>query len=225
MNPTFGVGQLPEKRSEVLRAITQSLEFPLIDVLEIGSYEGGSALTISHAIGDAGKWGTVTCVDTWKPYLFSHQSVAAENMDKDLTSGAAFERFLANIKLHHHQCPIAYFKGDIESFLEAEGKGCKYHLIFIDGSHRYADVLKDLTLASPLLEPGGIICGDDLEMHADQVPAEELLNVDSDFNGRYHPGVTRAVWEFFGGRVWVREAVWAVRKGFYWKWEEFNALS
>lgn len=36
-----------------------------------------------------------------------------------------------------------------------------FDLIFVDGDHRYESVIQDLSAASALLSPGGILCGDD----------------------------------------------------------------
>src|SRR5207249_9617995 len=41
-----------------------------------------------------------------------------------------------------------------------------YGLIYVDGSHKYDDVSFDLSAASRLLRDGGILCGDDLELHS-----------------------------------------------------------
>ena len=88
-----------------------------------------------------------------------------------------------------------------------------FDLVFIDGSHYYQDVRRDIELALRILKPGGIICGDDLEI----LPSADLAAVakryqDQDFvsytEGSYfHPGVALAVYELFG-TVEMKAGTW-----------------
>ena len=103
---------------------------------------------------------------------------------------------------------------DILPNLKAEA----YHLIYIDGSHLYADVLLDIAHAKRLTLDQGIICGDDLEIQADELPADALAHaVESqlDFTSAgsdtrfFHPGVTASIGEEFGA-VSAWEGYWAI---------------
>lgn len=53
-------------------------------------------------------------------------------------------------------------------------------MIFIDGSHKYEDVVRDIKNAVPMLKEGGLLCG-------------------HDFNEAAHPGVVQAVKELVPG--------------------------
>ena len=109
--------------------------------------------------------------------------------------------------------PIRGISRDVLPKLEAN----KYDLIFIDGSHHYLDVLKDITESERLLRLGGIICGDDLELQLKQCDQEfAKMNMQSDYirdprsRKSFHPGVTMAVGEFFGD-VSCFSGFWAMR--------------
>jgi hypothetical protein len=214
----FGVAQLSGDRSLVLAKIVKGVGGKTIKALEVGSYEGGSAVTISHAIGEKYKLGAVTCIDPWKPYLEGHGGVGTQ-MDSELASGAVFERFKRNITHAHEKAPISYYVGTLREVLPLISKQ-KFDLIFIDGAHSYEPVFEDLRLAAPLLRKGGILCGDDLETQSGDITIEAAK---SEWNGHCHPGVTKAVWDFFGRTIWAEHAVWAVRKKLN-GWEDFNAL-
>jgi hypothetical protein len=209
----LGVSQMAPARREVLDELVRSMPAgrPL-RLLEVGSYEGGSAVRWAASIAAHCGSGSVTCVDPWKPYLGSREVGLASVMDGDLASGVAFKRFLRNSVLAPKEVPICYLVSTFEDAFPAL-HGLAYDIVFVDGRHTYEAVLHDLKAGAALLVEGGLLCGDDLEVQLDQVRAVDRagLAVDVEWNGQFHPGVTRAVGEFFGGRVWSREGAWAMR--------------
>ncbi len=62
--------------------------------------------------------------------------------------------------------------------------------VFIDASHEYEDVLKDLKAWGPKLRTGGLFAGHDYSSN--------------------HPGVIKAVEEFFGGPTFRQGTSWLV---------------
>lgn len=180
-------------------------------MVEVGSYEGVSALHWSHTIGDAGRSGTVTCIDPRKPYLHDMGNEAAARMNHDLASGAVLHRFNENRKLEHPKVWLRTVEGGIESFLGLPGA---FDIVFIDGCHLFDACLADIVAGAKLLREGGLLCGDDLEkeMTKDALPLYE--DIVDECMGGYHPGVSLAVATYFGppGSVWVNSGVWAVRK-------------
>ena len=56
-------------------------------------------------------------------------------------------------------------------FFNFKSKKIFADLIYIDGSHEYEDVYQDLKNYNPLLNPNGIIWGDDWHIHAHGVVA------------------------------------------------------
>lgn len=134
-----------------------------VSVLEVGSFEGASALLWSHTIAKTcGSFGSVLCVDSWRS--FDEPGVkhdyAWDVMLDALKSGSAFERFLKNIT--HAPIPISWVRA---SFVEAMPflLGKKFDIVYIDASHSYEDVLEDIRLAAPFVRSGGILCGDNFE--------------------------------------------------------------
>lgn len=217
--PTFGVGQCGSARLAVLNYLIklQARRGKALRVLEIGAYEGGSALAWSGAIAQHGaKGGVVHCVDPWVPYLpaddvASNQTCHA--MQNELRSGAVFERFKANLQYAAPGAPISYDVGTLPQVSKRLGaQRSLFDVVFIDGSHAYADVREDLRAAVPLLRIGGFLCGDDLEKQLYECVRAQVEAIKTrEYVEGYHPGVTLAVGERFG-KVWCREGVWAMQK-------------
>jgi Flp pilus assembly protein TadD/predicted O-methyltransferase YrrM len=209
------------------------------NILEIGSWAGGSALTWAEAIKkfNQGK-GRVFCIDPWKLYfdpskysdLPQDQQEVYRQMAEGLSTGKIFDLFLHNIRVSRHEDIILPFKGSSEDLLPLFGEG-RFDLVFVDGDHSYASVLKDLRGSARLVGEGGLLCGDDLELQLSQLDREHAeLHKHMDYildpktKGYFHPGVSLAVGEFFG-EVSTWEGFWAMRKeGGIWKKVELPKL-
>lgn len=182
--PLGGLGRrfIPGREPGMLY-IVQSLykERGPLNVLEVGSDSGHSAcLWLPYA-------SRLVCVDLWE----GHRVFRQFQRNIKYTEKAGIDR----VWTHH---------GDSRHILGILAR--KFDLVYIDGSHVYPDVTKDLQKAGPLVKDGGILCGDDLELQAHQLTAAELVTE------AFHPGVTRAVVEYFGGPVWAFRGFFAMRK-------------
>ncbi len=197
-----------------------------LNILEIGSWGGASALTWGEAlhIHNRGE-GTLTCVDAWKPYY--HQNEIYDDLSKKINKALASDRpyqiFKKNAKFLPSTVKLKVKRGwssDILPKLERAGSD----LVYIDGDHSYHGVTKDINFSSELVKDGGIICGDDLELQSHQVDAtiakkrpylDKMLNKNT--NTVFHPGVTLAVGKKFGPvSSWC--GFWAMqKKGDHWK--------
>jgi predicted O-methyltransferase YrrM len=112
------------------------------EILEIGSYEGRSAVFFLNFFPKA----RLTCVD-----VFSTEADAAPTTE---------DRFDAN---------IAEFAGrvrklkdrSVAALVRLGEAGETFDLIYIDGDHKRVAALMDSLLAWPLLKPGGIVIWDD----------------------------------------------------------------
>lgn len=204
------------------------------NILEIGSWAGGSAITWADAIKrfNGGK-GFVVCVDLWKPFFepsdyseFDDKSIYHDMADA-LSDDKIYNLFSHNIKASKYDDIIIPCRGKSVDILPLFCEG-KFDLVFIDGDHTYKNVAKDLSVSARLVPEGGILCGDDLELQVLQIDKiHAKINSNMDFildpqtNKQYHPGVALAVGEFFG-EVSVWEGFWAMRKCGRGGWKKVN---
>ena len=112
---------------------------PNIQALEVGSFEGRSALWFLENIL-TGENSTITCIDIW-----------VGNYEK---------LFDDNIEAYGQPGKVIKIKGRSDQALR-QLKTQTYDFIYIDGSHFAKDVLVDAVLAWDLLKPGGIMIFDD----------------------------------------------------------------
>ncbi len=187
-------------------------------ILEIGSWAGGSAVIWAEAIKrfHHGK-GFVLCIDPWSKYDIGGEGGVYKVMNQALEKEEIFQLFLHNIKALGHEDIIRWIRmksEEILPFLRPES----FDLIYLDGRHTYEQVLEDLKNAAPLLREGGILCGDDLELQLPLVDVRRAkVNAQVDYiqdprSGEwFHPGVTLAVAHWFG-TVSAWDGFWAMRK-------------
>lgn len=120
--------------------------------LELGVWEGRSALRIAEAIRPA----TLHAVDTWGGNITEgpeHPTVRAlreRDVYADCRTNIA-EFGAGNIVLH---------RMDVLEFLRAP-QLMPWRFVHIDAAHDYASVRATLALVMPQMAPGGILCGDD----------------------------------------------------------------
>ncbi len=209
-------------RHAEIASLVSLLDRPRVDILEIGSWVGHSALTWSDAIAAfcPGK-GTIVCIDPWTPYFKPGESAASgpyAQMESLAQAGLAYDLFLHNTRFAASGVEIRHLRGSLAEyarFLRNEA----FDLVYVDGSHYHDDVLADLQLAERLVRQDGILCGDDLELQLDECdPSTARSNPRTDFvqdprsGTMFHPGVTTAVHDFFNGRIWSENGTWAMRK-------------
>lgn len=192
-----------------------------IDILEVGSWAGASAVTWARAIKDLGLTGSVLCVDIWRPYfdLTINRASVYRTMTRVAESQDIFRLFQNNIAACGVEDIVDHIVGESAAVLPTLETDA-FHIVFIDGSHRYADVRTDIANAIRLVGDGGILCGDDLELSLTEVDADahnSALATEIDFVAdprtgvSYHPGVTQAVGETFpNASRWV--GLWGVRR-------------
>ena len=154
-----------------------------INVLEVGTHYGlGSTQTIINCIP---KHSSLTCIDMWShkiitkyDYLLPFLSTIINTADKkNINVIKANSVFMSNLKKN------------------------SYDLIYLDGSHYYQDVLRDIMNAKKLAKKNfSIICGDDCELANSKENykiAKSLIKKKTDkclIDGKiFHPGVYLAV--------------------------------
>lgn len=189
-------------------------------ILEVGSWAGASAISWAWAMRKLELSGRVLCVDPWRPYFDLEKNRA--DVYAEMNRGAEKDLIY---KLFEHNVTTSGF-GELIDVIRGESKivlpgleSERFHLVYVDGSHAFEDVQSDLQEAKRLVRDGGIICGDDLELQACEINAEELdaaVRTGQDFiesssGPSYHPGVTAAVKLAFG-EVTVMDGFWAARR-------------
>jgi predicted O-methyltransferase YrrM len=120
-----------------------------MDALEVGSYEGRSALWIVQEMLTHPQ-STLTCVDTWdgKDKVLGFSTATAEHeFDRNL---APYIGKLRKLKAR-----------SIDALTMLVQEHRRFSLVHIDGCHEGLTVLSDLLLSWELLEPGGFLVADD----------------------------------------------------------------
>lgn len=129
-------------------------------IIEVGTWKGRSAKHLAEA-----SKARIYCVDTW---LGGIDHVMSEKPVDDLKCDLAgspqlYHQFLRNFQ---EEPEIAARIHPIQN-TSTNGARLLAHcnvqaeLIYIDGSHEYADVYADLVAYAQLLKPGGVLFGDD----------------------------------------------------------------
>ncbi|MCF7675609.1 MAG: class I SAM-dependent methyltransferase [Akkermansiaceae bacterium] len=135
-------------------------------IFEIGTWQGGSALTMARQLDRLGLDCEIVCVDTWLGALEMWM-----DLDDSTRHGAlrlkhgfptVYFTFLANVARAGQQQRITPFP--VPSITAAQWcslRGVRADLIYLDGSHEEEDVYQDLVTWWDLLRSGGILFGDD----------------------------------------------------------------
>lgn len=211
----------------IVSLIAEKQDGEPINILEIGSWAGGTAITWVEAIKEYNEGaGQVWCVDPWAEYINTeiNSKDNYKEMDRAARNGEIYELFKHNIKAAGADKHVIPMRGTSEQILPTLNRNF-FDIIFLDGDHRYEMMALDIEKSIPLLTNGGIICGDDLErqLHecdVDMVRQEIMKGTDyidhSDTVLGFHPGVTLAVAEKFGQLNTYRGVWLALRNGKAW---------
>jgi predicted O-methyltransferase YrrM len=198
-----------------------------VNILEIGSWAGGSAVVWGTGLQRYSPGGgKLLCVDSWRAYFQDEEIKAPRayaDMENAMASGEIVFLFNHNIKSSGLDSLVLSARGRSADVLPLLAPG-SFDLVYVDGDHAYTAVKQDIENAKRLVSDGGILCGDDLEMELGAVDeAHARASKERDFicdprTGQwFHPGVTLAVSESIGG-VASWDGFWAVQKqGGSWK--------
>jgi predicted O-methyltransferase YrrM len=152
--PNFTVDWHSHNIPHWLRILERYRGQPDVHALEIGSFEGRSTVwllenILSHATA------RIDCIDTFEGSV-EHERMGL-NLDNLLT------RFLGNTEPYAKK--VRCHKGKSQDVLRSPDFGPyeveSYDFIYIDGSHKAADVLEDAVLSFRLLKIGGLLIFDD----------------------------------------------------------------
>jgi len=130
-------------------------------IIEVGTWKGASAIKMAKLF----KGDVIYCVDTWlgaEEFYTTH----ADTQERDLISKYGYPQiyyqFISNVIHENVQDKIVTIVNTSDiGYKIFKHKGIKADLIYIDGSHEYHNVKRDIENYTQLLNPGGIIFGDD----------------------------------------------------------------
>lgn len=132
-------------------------------ILEIGSWLGRSTMALAMATE-----GHVTCVDTWAgSHEKAHQEFLAGKHE-----GWLAEKFLENTQSLTNLTAIR----DLSlQFANRNLVRPTYDMIFLDASHDRESVAAEIRAFTPLLMPGGLLCGHDYNWPSVAEAVNELI--------------------------------------------------
>jgi predicted O-methyltransferase YrrM len=119
-------------------------------ILEIGSYEGASAVFFLKKLKNITK---IYCVDTWSNKY--HYGLTTKNIQYSKIE----ERFDFNTSFFYNK--IKKFKKTSDIFFKNLSFSEKFDLIYVDGSHKFENVLRDSMNALKNCKKNGFIIFDD----------------------------------------------------------------
>ena len=135
-------------------------------VIEVGTWKGGSALTMARELAARQLDAEVVCVDTWlgalEMWLDLDDTTRYGALDLRHGFPNLYYRFLANVVRAGEQGRITPFP--VPSVTAAQWcalRGIRAELIYIDASHEEDDVYQDLVVWWDQVRDGGILFGDD----------------------------------------------------------------
>ena len=121
-----------------------------IRVLEIGSWEGRSALFFLNYLPKS----RLTCIDTFEGGK-EHQHADAKTFLPQIE-----RHFLANTKPFRKRIEIVKARS-VDALAALGIRNRRFELAYIDGSHLAVDVYSDAMLVWPLMTRGGLVIFDD----------------------------------------------------------------
>ena len=207
---------------------------PNFSLLEVGTWMGSSMLTWAEAMVKHNQSdGSITCVNPMEPYFDAAEQSSAINYENPDHAAVAEEMlhemtallegdFVYDIWNHNRRLipdtiPVTLLREASVTVLP-KLRDESFHVVYVDGSHFYDDVLADLREAKRIVKPGGIVCGDDLELKPHQcdlefAKAHKHLDFPTDpkTGHPFHPGVTLAVGEMFDD-VSLYDGFWMAQK-------------
>jgi len=207
----------------------ENILFPLlkpdIKVVEIGVWTGKISLLLGKMVKPYN--GKVFSVDHFKGQAevfigdhprstnpqFYQEKIEPSNIMFWKAEESIKTIFLENMREHQLEDTVTLInKPSREAYLEFEDNF--FDFIFIDASHDYESVKKDLNYWYPKLKIGGIIAGHDFEEKMSIDGAKALWEKFSKqfFNCYCHPGVIYAVVEKFPQVTYYPKRIWAYTK-------------
>ena len=120
--------------------------------VEIGTWKGRSARVIGDNLP---RDGVLWCVDDWSGAYRELRERGRESVRAECCQNLSDLVEVGRVKLR---------EWSTQDGVPGVLRDCEIDLLFVDGSHNYEDVRRDLENFSSLVRDDGIICGDDYNM-------------------------------------------------------------
>ena len=151
------------------KVLNKVLEVKPSKIIEVGTWKGNSAFYMADLLRQNGVDFEMVCVDTWlgaKEMWIKEERSAVPERREGLKMQCGYPtlyyQFLANvIKKEYKDCIVPFPNTSTVAFTVLQHLEYQAQFIYIDGSHEATDAHNDITNYWKLLEPGGIMCGDD----------------------------------------------------------------
>lgn len=134
-------------------------------IIEVGTWLGASAIHMGKIIKELGLNTKIYCIDTWlgsEEFWTSFRDDPQRNLKLKNGYPQIYFEFLSNVVKHNLQDVIIPIPNtSFISYLILKNYNISADLIYIDGSHEYIDVKNDIINYLNLLNPSGIMFGDD----------------------------------------------------------------
>ena len=168
--------------------ILRKLSAGKTSVFELGSFAGASAMAMLPQIKEAK--GHLWCVDHFRDDIYGPANRVIRPCEVVSVLMDRLENYLEMVTI---------IAGDIDQ-LDYYPEGIA-DMVFIDASHNYSSVKRDIKIAQRLCRRGGTLCGHDYLRHHKDCDPHELeawADVGNGFYNNICYGVIKAVHEFFG---------------------------
>lgn len=136
-------------------------------IVEIGSFKGKSTCWMAKALQAVNSNEKIAAID---PHINTRDLSVVPHYKEE----SSFDAFLNNLK----NCGVTQYVQPLKQTSEDAAKNWNQpiKLLFIDGSHRYEDVMLDLKLWEPHLNTGGTIVMHDTKPTGPRVEVRQAMN-------------------------------------------------
>jgi len=199
-----------EDDCRALEQTARSVSRKYMRIAEVGSWKGKSTSVLGKIAKSYG--GRVYAVDHWK----GNEGVWNYDIAKTYDVLSIFRRNMRLLGLDNIVLPLVMTSEEASLLFTDDS----LDLVFLDADHRYEQIRRDIQRWLPKVKYGGVICGHDCEKYysecseGQKVQIDECLD-DDVVHGVGHPGVIKAVYEYFGSKYRIVDGsrIWYWKKG------------
>lgn len=183
---------------------------------EVGVWDGNSLKLYIDRLKQLN--GKVYLIDWWKG---STQVESGLNMEyKEDAYENVYQQVLDIIDRHDAKENVVILRGDCAEMAK-QLQDEELDLCFLDAGHSYEECKRDIELFYPKVKKGGILSGDDMDITSSfhhyltrvGTFTEEEISKDA-VEGKGHPGVLQAVYDYFATDVAPYDGGWYTFKGY-----------